>query len=375
MKSKTIQVFGEVGIDTINEGVELSTLVFEFIHTGKVYTNRYGDVQFSQEQLEEMATNFNDGVAGMEIAVDINHDPEKRAYAWIAPQSLYVAPSRNEVGQYSLYGKLHRYTPEGEHFVRTGAFRYFSIEVHYDVKRYIAGKLKVFKNVLMGLALTNFPAIKGLSPTFSDTLISNKNANMETLKIFLSALASKETVSKEEKTLLSTMVASLSDEEKEEINEEVAEVEAKPEEVIEDKKAETEDKALSDAIVTKLADSNKKLSEQVATLMRDKKALKLSEARNSVMLSDTNTTGFTKDSEADVEAFMESLSDEQLGQFKSLVSKVKTVQLGEVGAVTKPEDNTDVDSKAIALSEEILKANPSMPKWKALSEAYTKLGA
>jgi len=375
MKSKTIQVFGEVGIDTINEGVELSTLVFEFIHTGKVYTNRYGDVQFSQEQLEEMATNFNDGVAGMEIAVDINHDPEKRAYAWIMPQSLYVAPSRNEVGQYSLYGKLHRYTPEGEHLVRTGAFRYFSIEVHYDVKRYIAGKLKVFKNVLMGLALTNFPAIKGLSPTFSDTLISNKNANMETLKIFLSALASKETVSKEEKTLLSTMVASLSDEEKEEINEEVAEVEAKPEEVIEDKKAETEDKALSDAIVTKLADSNKKLSEQVATLMRDKKALKLSEARNSVMLSDTNTTGFTKDSEADVEAFMESLSDEQLGQFKSLVSKVKTVQLGEVGAVTKPEDNTDVDSKAIALSEEILKANPSMPKWKALSEAYTKLGA
>lgn len=375
MKSKTIQVFGEVGIDTITEGVELSTLVFEFIHSGKVYTNRYGDVQFTQEQLEEMATNFNNGVAGMEIAVDINHDPEKRAYAWIAPQSLYVAPSRNEVGQYSLYGKLHRYTPEGEHFVRTGAFRYFSIEVHYNVKRYIQGKLNVFKNVLMGLALTNFPAIKGLSPTFSDTLISNKNANMETLKIFLSALAGKAIVSKEEKTVLSSMMTTLSDEEKEEIQEEVAVVEAKPEEVVEEKEEE-KDTTLSElpSLVVKLSESNKKLSEQVATLMGEKKAMKLSESKNSVMLSATNTTGFTKDSESDVEEFMSTLSDEQLAQFKSLVSKVKTVVLGEVGAVAKKEEG-DLDAKAYALSEEIRKNDASIPQWKALSEAYTQLGA
>jgi len=313
----------------------------------------------------------------MEIAVDINHDPEKRAYAWIAPQSLYVAPSRNEVGQYSLYGKLHRYTPEGEHFVRTGAFRYFSIEVHYDVKRYIAGKLKVFKNVLMGLALTNFPAIKGLSPTFSDTLLSNKTANMETLKIFLSALADKAIVSKEEKTVLSSMITTLSDEEKEEIQEEVAVVEAKPEEaVVEEEEEKKDNTELSElpSLVVKLSESNKKLSEQVASLMSEKKTLKLSEAKNSVMLSATNTTGFTKDRETDVEEFMSTLSDEQLGQFKSLVSKVKTVVLGEVGAVAKTEDG-DIDAKAYALSEELMKNDASMPQWKALSEAYSQLNA
>lgn len=390
-KRKSIQIFGEVGMQTIEEGVDLSTLVFEFIHSGKVYTNKYGDVQFSPEQLQEIVDNFNNDVAGMEIAVDINHDPEKRAYAWIEPSSMYVAASTKEEGASSLYGRLYRFTPEGDHFVRTGAFRYFSIEVHFNVKRYLQGKLQTFKNVLMGLALTNFPAIKGLAPTFSDNFILNHDLNMDTLKIFLSALAAKAIVSKEDKKTLSAMAAKLTEEEMEEVKDEIAEVEAKPE-VDETKKAEKadtdedddeeeeekkEDKELSalPKLVTKLSSVITSQNVRLAALEAEKKQLQLTEAKKTVMLSNSNPTGFTKDAEKQVGEFMSTLNDSQLAVFKSLVSMVKTVELGEAGAVADTKSDNDIDAKAQALSETMMKNDPSLQKWEALSNAYEELGA
>jgi len=380
-----MQVFGEIGVQNIEQDVDLSTLVFEFIHSGKVYTNKYGDVQFSESELQEIADNFNNNVAGFEIAVDINHDIEKRAYAWIKPGSLEVNTSTNATGQVSLYGSLYKFTPEGEHYMRTGAFRYFSIEVHYDVKAYIQDKLHTFKNVLMGLALTNFPAIKGLSPTFSDNLISNKTANMNTFKIFLSALADQATVSVQEKTLLTSMITTLSEEEKEEMATEIEAVEAKPETVVstdaevqtdeEEKEETTTELSALPRLVTRLSESNRKLSEQVKSLTDERKKMNLSDAKNAVMLSNTNSTGFTKDSEKNVLEFMSTLNDGQISTFKSLIVQVKTVQLGEIGAVAdKPADGNS-DAKAQTLCESIMKKNPGMQEWQALSQAYNELEA
>jgi hypothetical protein len=40
-----------------------------------------------------MATNFNENIVGTEIPVDLNHDPEHIAYAWISPKSMSVKES------------------------------------------------------------------------------------------------------------------------------------------------------------------------------------------------------------------------------------------------------------------------------------------
>jgi hypothetical protein len=53
--------------------------------TAKQTDSRYGNFEFTKKDLEEMATNFNENIVGTEIPVDLNHDPEHIAYAWITP--------------------------------------------------------------------------------------------------------------------------------------------------------------------------------------------------------------------------------------------------------------------------------------------------
>jgi len=66
-----------------------------------------------------MAKNFNDNIVGTEIPVDLNHDPEHIAYAWIKPGSMEVKQSTNLDGHHSLYAQLYRFTPEGKDIVTT----------------------------------------------------------------------------------------------------------------------------------------------------------------------------------------------------------------------------------------------------------------
>lgn len=151
---------------------------FEFLHTGKNTDPRYGDFRFSKEELEEMANNFNSDVRGVEIAVDINHDPSKRAYAWIKPGSMYVSSSSKLEGEYSLYGKLHRYSEEGEKMLKNGVYRYFSLEIVGRLTTVVNDIKKTFKNVITGLALTNTPVIKGLRATYSEKNLLPNTHNM-----------------------------------------------------------------------------------------------------------------------------------------------------------------------------------------------------
>lgn len=58
---------------------------FELITTAKQTDHRYGDFEYTKADLEAMAKNFNENVVGTEIPVDLNHDPEHIAYAWIKP--------------------------------------------------------------------------------------------------------------------------------------------------------------------------------------------------------------------------------------------------------------------------------------------------
>jgi hypothetical protein len=90
------QAINEVIMDAIecvgvySECVEFSESIedskeYELITTAKQTDSRYGDFSYSKSDLETMAKNFNDDIVGTEIPVDLNHDPEHIAYAWIKP--------------------------------------------------------------------------------------------------------------------------------------------------------------------------------------------------------------------------------------------------------------------------------------------------
>lgn len=351
------------------------------------YTDRYGDFAFTREQLEEMSANFNAGVAGHEIAVDVNHDPERRAYAWIQPGSMYVGPSVLVQGEYSLYARLYRFTPEGEHFVKTGAFRYFSIEYVKSFNTWIDGVKKSAKNVILGLALTNRPAVKGLAPTFNDL----HNSDMEILTKLLSALKTREIVSKEDKEMLATLLSDLPEEEAEAVKADVEEVNAKPEEVepaaeepkeevVEEAPAEepAKDEAPAEASLSELVT----MKEQVATMAQELSALRaekeeasISLTFSSLVISEENPTGFVKTSEEAVKSFLRSLDENQRAEFSALVKEVKNVDFvvhGTEEYANTPEDA--MEKKAQKLAEDMMKKDKKMKKFEALSAAYKELG-
>ena len=336
------------------------TKPFELITTAKQADPYYGDFSYTKEELQEMADNFNSNVAGVEIAVDINHDNEKKAYAWIEPNSMYVAESVNLQGEYSLFGKLYRYTPEGEELIKTGAYRYFSLEIRSQVDKFVNGVKQAYNNVIRGLALTNSPVIKGLSPTFSEKkILFNNFNNMEFMKLFLAELSKKPTVSLSEKATVKTLLAKLSEEEQAEVAEEVATVEALPEveaeanaEVEAKVKAEAEAKELAER---KLSETDKKLAEQareLAELKLDKKVMLIDKKMSEVILSETVQTGLVGESVKLAKDFAMKLSEDDANAFFEIIKKVQTVQFGEIGTSADiAEDDKAIVEKAKALSE------------------------
>lgn len=92
---------------------------YELITTAKQTDHRYGDFEYKKEDLERMATHFNENIVGTEIPVDLNHDPEHIAYAWIKPGSMVVKESTLLEGHYSLYAQLYKFTPEGKDMITT----------------------------------------------------------------------------------------------------------------------------------------------------------------------------------------------------------------------------------------------------------------
>lgn len=366
------------------EGFEENT-PYEVVRTGMQYTDRYGDFSFSQEQLQDMADNFNKGAAGHEIAVDVNHDPERRAYAWIKPNSMYVAESKLASGEYSLFAQLYKFTPEGEHFVKTGAFRYFSIEYARQVKTWFNGKKETFKNVILGLALTNRPAVKGLSPTFTDLT----NENMDVFKKLLSSLLQRDLVSKEDKELATVLFSDLSEEDQAAVKGDLDAVTEKPEEEKEEtvkdgaEKPKEEDgqegadtATLDSATLSEvrtLQDKNEEMSKKLSELLAEKEERVISDTFSSLLLSESNQAGFVQTSKDKVTSFMKSLSPEQCEEFSALIKEVQHYDATVYGHSRSVDDASDEakEKEAMILCEKY--TAEGMVKHEALAKAYKEL--
>jgi hypothetical protein len=377
MSKQLIQLFNEMAIELGENGFDPNA-EFEILTTDKQYDSRYGVFSYTKEQLDEMADNFNSNIRGVEIAVDLNHDREKKAYAWIKPESMSVKLSSGLNG-WSLYCRLYRYTPEGEELLRTGAFRYFSVELTHKWQRFKDGAKKVFKNVIFGLALTNSPVVKDMMPTFSENLFIN-NKDMDLFKIYLGELVTKKTISKDEKEVMHKMLAVLSEEEQEEVKEETAQVDALPEEKIkEEETPPAEEEEIKKEVPAKegaeLSEVQKQLSEkelrlaEVETKLRKKE---LEEKAEQYILSENVSTGLVRKDKGAVVDFIATLSEDQIAEFDRIIGLVRSVKLGEIGSADESKDEDTKEKEARELAEKISK-DKNIPLYEALSQAYEKM--
>ena len=373
---------------------------FELITTAKQTDNRYGNFRYTKADLQEMADNFNNNIVGVDIAVDLNHDREGIALAWIKPKSMSVKPSSKLDGHFSLYAKLHNFTPEGLKLVKTGAIKYFSIEIQHKFEKFVNEVKKTFKNVIRGLALTNRPVIKDMMPTFSEENIIIKNKSiMNAFKIFLSQLKEQKFVSLTEKETLNKMFAELEEDEKAEIKDEKEEVDKKPgEEKKVEEKTDEEKKAEEDAKKAKekededkdLSEVKEELKETKATADRALTELRkrdMSENADTMILTDSKkelSFGIVKSSKDKLVNFLMSLSDKQIADFKEIWTEIKAVDFSEKGL--DGEGNIEVKTEKFdgadePVSEESAKIDAEiktlMQKDKDLSyeEAFNKVAS
>jgi len=107
-------------------------------------------------RLSQIKENFDAGVYGIDVAVDINHDHRSGAAGWI--KSLEVGPSSTQPEKSALFAQVE-WTDHGREMV--GRYKYISAEFgpYTDPE---TGKTT--QDVLKAATLTNRPFIKGMQP-------------------------------------------------------------------------------------------------------------------------------------------------------------------------------------------------------------------
>jgi hypothetical protein len=120
--------------------------------TGTFYDERYGDFEITAKQLDQMVANFDAGVLGQKVFVDVQHRPDQGAAAEILKLSRENKRLR----------ALVRWTEYGLDAVRRKKMIYLSAEFHENYRD--NEQRKAHGAVLMGAGLTTRPVIKHLDP-------------------------------------------------------------------------------------------------------------------------------------------------------------------------------------------------------------------
>lgn len=321
---------------TLSEGEFDENKEYELITTAKQTDHRYGDFQYSKADLETMAKNFNENVVGTEIPVDLNHDENHMAYAWIKPGSMKVKKSSKLDGHYSLYAQLHKYTPEGKDYISTGKFRYFSLQIQHQLAKFVDNTKKVYKLVIRAMALTNMPVVKDMAPTLSEkTPLFSNHSTME--KTPEQLLAEKDTILAQKDQKLS-------------------EIEAE----------------------------NLRLSEKIAAQEKAQRDITLAAQVDDLCLSEDKKVGFKGGEKEKITEFVKTLSDDQAKAYfeihKDIITSVDLNEDGSAdegdegeGAGENEDPNVEAEAKAQELSEKekiplkdayerVLSENPKLKK-------------
>jgi hypothetical protein len=155
MKPGNARVFGTVRLnETVatrgsQEGPPLSSV--QLLRSGTFAHGWYGKLQVNGDLYAALVRNFKDRVRGVDIALDVEHQPEKGAAGWF--RRLYTDNGGDE-----LWGDVE-WTAAGRELVEGNIFKYISIE--YDLA-YVDEEGVLHGPTMLGGALTNRPFIKNM---------------------------------------------------------------------------------------------------------------------------------------------------------------------------------------------------------------------
>lgn len=348
---------------------------FEVARCGDYYDWRYGNFSVTPDLLAALKANFDAGILGIKVALDMNHEPEHRAMAWIAELKC---------DDKTLCARFEDWTPEGEKSVRDGEFRYFSIEFE-PLEIPAEDGVKVVPDVLKGVALTNRPVLKGMEGTFAEKerteiinqpspVVGDKKEAMKTLvKKFAERILAAEKATKSDAEHFSALLADLPEADRAELKEFSDKVTAK---VAESEKVELAEKEKAGDTTKQLADMSKRLTDSekmTATLLAEKKEREEETVISSMILSETNLKGFPAAQKEVVAKLVKEVGVENARKFSEALKLAvdmtgKTTEIGHGKEVAA----TAVDAEATKLAEERHKANPNKPLHIHLSEVYAE---
>lgn len=335
---------------------DLEETAFEVLRTGEFHDNRYGKFEITEEKLLALKKNFEENVLEVEVALDVNHEPENGAFAWL--KSLEVRDVGD--GKKGLFARFKDFTEDGKKFFREKIYKYFSVEFG-PFSKVEDGKKVSIKDVLRGIALTNRPVIKGMQPTFLSEISNYSSHDMTIIKTLADELLKRDSVSKDDVAMLKKAYelaeGDMPAEEQVEAQAAVEQVEAKAEASAEAEAKDAEAKAKAEADAAEaakaeaekannpealqaaektLVEVNAKLAEAnatVAKLQEEKQARTLAERADALILSEKSEgKGFSAVNKDAVTAFVKTLSDEQYTQFAELLPKYAMANLAELGA-------------------------------------------
>lgn len=345
------------------------TSEIEILKVGKVHGRGFS---ITKEMLNDFVKHYKEGVYGTDIQVNLGHDRGGEAAGWI--QDLYVKGDR-------LLASVE-WTPLGIEKIQSKQFRFTSSELSLSHKNHEG---KTFKNVLIGVALTNIPQIKGMKAvTLSEaanSIINNHTNNMDKLKQLHELLMSFDSITKSqfEKFSEEAEAAVKDGADEKEVGEMAKEVEGKVEEPAVEKPAVSKEE-LSEKYVSKeeflaAQEENAKLQEKI----------ELSELNEmfdkELMLSEEQAVGFTngEDTKERVVNFLKELTQEQRVEFKEILGLVRTVSLSTLGsnenALEKKTTATLSEDAILEKTEEILAENPEMDIETAQKKAFEELSS
>jgi len=170
------------------------------------------------------------------------------------------------------------------------------------------------------------------------------------------------------------MVATLSEEEAKEIKEDVETIDDKPEEE-EEKEEEKKEEGTELSESTQKMFAELKAENEVNRAENDKLKSKLRFAEIStnvekeLQLSETNSTGLSKEDTEKTSKFFATLSDSQIKEATSLLKSVKTVDFSEYGVADT--EIKDKDTEATKLAEEKVKTD-KVSFGQALKSVYSE---
>jgi phage I-like protein len=239
----------------------------EIIRVGD-WTESYKQFVVEQSNLEDFVSNFEANVLRFpkdknELPLNYSHETWDEAAGWI--QSL-------EIRGDALWG-LVAWTPKARQAIRDGEWRYISAEISWSFED--DETKNKYSNVLTGAALTNIPFVRSMKAVEASSAQEKPDfnsftpKNMDLLKTMLTALQSKDKVSKAEFSLLKTAMTALSEEEQKEVETQISDIEEKVEE---EKTPPEETNASQSKFAEELAKANTEkaeLAKRIETLEKD----------------------------------------------------------------------------------------------------------